>query len=448
MEDPSIVLVEPSVVCLDSLPVTLSLLGGDLTPAMHNLTGEPELVLPRITLSRMRDRFGEAPTSPEVFVVQEQTHVRWTTPEQMELDLTPSMGLMPGLYAATVTNPDGSSHTLANAILLVDPPDIDSIEPDRGCAAPLVDLTVTVTGGPFYVEGEYTPVLHFEPGAASYLATGVDSCTELDVQSRTFRACSSLTFRILWDYLVLEATGTRSFVVSGLPGGGCDALSPLTFDLLPCPRITSISPPLACTNEADRSFTIEGSGFVFDPSDPPVIDAGFAVVDVTSMDGCRDFTGSTRVCDSLEFVLPARPIEEIELVDVLVENIVSNDCCPPESTLLVLAPPPIAHSPTHEVDPGSSLPTIWVNGTFIRYEGIHPTITFGTDAPIPVDEIHYCDPMIGVPALATICLSFNTRVPLHLLEPGATIPFSITNPPPAGCSSTSDTQMHISEVGP
>jgi hypothetical protein len=446
MEDPSIESVEPSLICLDSLPATIEIGGDGMQPVAHNLLGEPELVLPAISLVRVRTERGEPVGVQEVVEIPadaggEEPPFRWYSEELLQVDLLSAHGLRPGLHSITVQNPDGTTHTLTGALLLHRTPDIESVEVEV-TSTPARALRITLTGGPFLLGPGSGPLLSLEGEDLSYPPVSTSDCASLAVQSVEIETCGSVVYELPGTMLDEDISG-RPFRVAPFGESACTAHHDEGIDLAPCPAITSVEPRIVCAAEGDRSIAIHGTSLTFGVDVDPMVQVGDDLLEPT-LESCTA-SGGERTCSTLTLAYPAAEVDEIETLEVRITDLVMEDHCLEPVAELSLAPPPAILEPDHGIEHDVSPSVIWVNGTFLMWEAALPLISFGGEEPGPVDDIYYCDYLTGMVGEASICRTILATVPAHLVVPGALIPFTVTAAPPIGCTSAVTGTVTVSE---
>ena len=447
MDEPSIEQVSPPVVCLDALPEEITIRGSGLQPVVHNLLGEPEVVLPAISLVRIRDGRGEPVNPQEVFVIPadptgEVPPYRWLSDEMLQIDLLDSHGLRSGFYSLTVENPDGTINTLPEALLLHGIPDIDTVDAEV-TPAPDRSLVVTVEGGPFYTTAASWPLFFFDGMPVSYIPARTRGCRSVAVQTMEVETCDAVEYVLPSTVLLEEDLADRPFFIAPFMEAACLSRHREGIDLAPCPVITSVEPRITCPREESRTVTITGTSLTFRLDADPMVAMGTDLLEPT-LDGCEEGPG-TRTCTSLAFDVPITEIDEVTSLDVGITDLVMEEHCLDPVARLSLAPPPQILVPDHDIEHDVSPATIWVNGEFLMWEGALPLVSFASEEPEPVDDIYYCDYLTGMVGETSLCTTILATVPAHLVTPGATIPFTVAQAPPIGCTSTVTGTVTVSE---
>jgi hypothetical protein len=435
-EKPVIESVEPALVCLDSLPARVTIRGSGFRPVVHDMIGESSIVLPRITLTRYRSDDVRVVPFREYEIqgseVGEEIGVHWHSDELMQFDLTTSLGLEPGLYALEVENPQGDADMMYGALLAVRKPRITTVYPDYGCTSPRENWSLFVSGGPFIMRDGLLPIMFFEAGAWAYWATEAIDCLAFD--DTTMSSCSKLRFGFVRRYLSDEEGGTPRVFVSSLPGGGCYGSSETTVELVGCPKLTSVSPDIACLAQEERLVTLSGRGLVFEGGVTPRVWTGYRHIEDTTLLDCEPAPGGT-TCSSVEFHLPVRGAMEDEMINLSLLDLVRDDCCYLDPVALYVVPPPRVESSSGSLDPFRPPETVSFVGRYITYESLLPVVSFNDEPPQPALGVEDCEPLEGTEGVARSCTMLEALLPEHLVEPGAILEVRVTNPDPVGCTS-------------
>ena len=168
----------PSLVCREQVTSAVTLTGAGLSPlAIDGATGEPRLALPEVSLHRTEDLSGAPVTDPPVVLDDDPATaaVSWSDATTMGLSLAPELGLPPGLFAVTVTNPNGGSATLAAALTTVSRPLLAAVTPASFSRQAAQELTLTGAG--FIRIGGELPTIGI--GSDALVATALDGCRPL-----------------------------------------------------------------------------------------------------------------------------------------------------------------------------------------------------------------------------------------------------------------------------
>ena len=211
---PTVSAVTPQVACGDQKMTTVMISGQALSPLDDlNLT-KPQLELPQVTLTRVKDITG-APASDVVTVPNDPTHPelgdeQWTSQQAMSFEVCPPgvcgaatpkqtdyASLPTGLYTITATNRNGHAASLPSTLTIVPLPTLDSTIPDLLCEDK--DNTVTLSGDFFLrINGTIgTLVINDPAGAKSLTPSALDDCRPLPAATGlTLEACRKATVTI------------------------------------------------------------------------------------------------------------------------------------------------------------------------------------------------------------------------------------------------------------
>lgn len=247
--------VQPDVVCSEQFPaegLDLTVTGTNFTPLPLKLLEEPAgIELPSMALRLTHDLNGSERTEQPVEFSGSAggplaDRLTWTSNEEMHVSVDQSVGLGPGVYALTVTNPDRkSSATREAALAVIPPPRVDDLDPDALCNG-FQDQRLTLTGANFVSVDGAGPVVSFQAGsgpALHYDAESVDGCTDVPGLARAVRVCTSLSVLIPASTLPED---TYSIRVSHPAPLGCESSESPTLTVLDDgPVVFFVDPPVA-----------------------------------------------------------------------------------------------------------------------------------------------------------------------------------------------------------
>ncbi len=253
---PEVAGVDPSLVCTEQLDTTVTIDGSELSPTVFDsLTEDERAVLPQITLRRTADLEGNAVDGEAVVVPdsEEGGVVRWTSSTEMEFDITPELGLEPGVYDITVANPAGHADTLERAIGAVPRPVIDEIEPEAMCVEQEAQSFEVRGSGFLEVDGEEPEV---EVNGQVYAPDAMDSCAEIAVPGGGVQSCSSLTVTIPEDDL---EPGIYDVAVRNPDPAECRSSDEARLEITPAPEVEQASPLSLC--RGGGTINVQGDHF-------------------------------------------------------------------------------------------------------------------------------------------------------------------------------------------
>jgi hypothetical protein len=369
VESPEVKLSDatPDLVCTKQLTVDVTISGDGLRPmAAKTLTPPAELALPSIALARTLDIDGnksdgtvtlrDDPTKPA------DSYVHWDSEQQMRFRVDPALGLAPGLYDLTVTNPDKlHSATLAGALLAVPPPTATAATPDLFCDAQ-ADQVLTITGTGFLKVGDNLPVVRV--GDKDFPASAVAGCKDLPgkLDEGAVQSCTELTVTVTEGAL---APGAYDVLVSNPGSASCATTEPIRVVVVPPPAIAMLSATSLCDAQADQMLTLTGTGFLKVGKALPAVAIGDQVFTPVSAGGCTEvegpFTeGKVETCTSLAIVIPKGTFTA-GTYPVKVTNPPPANCASGEMVTLAVNDPPVVT----DVTPGS----VCAGGSKLQIDG-------------------------------------------------------------------------------
>jgi hypothetical protein len=231
--------LEPDLICNDQFPpggVLVTVIGDGFTPMpLRAVEGPAQAELPQIALQRGRALDGmDAGGDPVVFSgVAGQSNadkLGWESEERMSLAFDESNRLEPGLYAVTVTNPDGkNAATLPIGLAVVPPPRVESVLPTSLCNG-FQEQTFTVNGDHFIKIGEDVPTVEFEgSGAPPLPAEEMSDCVEVEGLSEPVQICRSITTTVPADSV---EPGEYRVIVTNPKSARCASTDAVTVKVL------------------------------------------------------------------------------------------------------------------------------------------------------------------------------------------------------------------------
>jgi hypothetical protein len=241
---PEVTGVEPNLICTAQQDQIVTIEGSGFSPAVvDGLEDSPQVMMPRVFLASAG---GEVEVPPEHVALPDGdrsgTALQLTLPAGF---LDPSEpGQDAQVYDIRVQNSNENDGTLADALTVVPPPEILSIDPDNGPAGSPVDVTLTGTG--------------FRDG----MTITLDANPPVEGQDVTVASSTEAT--ATFDLEGVEP-GTYSVTVTNTDGcsftleDAFTVVSPIAFDLV------GIEPPFGCTCERTSVTITSDDGFVSTP---------------------------------------------------------------------------------------------------------------------------------------------------------------------------------------
>ena len=289
---PAVSGVEPRLVCAEQIETTVTIDGSALSPTVFDsLTDEERAILPQIDLTRSTDLRGESVEGSPIRIPDSEAggQVRWTSATHMDFDVTPDLGLEPGVYDITITNPSAKSDTLALAIGAVPRPVIDDIEPLAMCVAQAAQSFAISGSGFLSVDGELPEV---DVGDQTYVADSLDDCADLAVPGGGVESCS--TAHVTIPEGALEP-GTYPVVLRNPAPAQCASSDEAELEITPPPELFAVDPSSA---QADTEVEVSLTGAAFQSgmtitldADPPVEGQDVVVASATEASATFDLEG-------------------------------------------------------------------------------------------------------------------------------------------------------------
>ncbi|MBI5478385.1 MAG: IPT/TIG domain-containing protein [Deltaproteobacteria bacterium] len=433
---PQVAGLDPALVCTEQLTTTVTLTGAGLSPlAIDALTKDPKLALPSITLRRTADldgaAVGDAPvTIPDDPADPAHSRVRWLSQTSMTFEVYPELGLQPGTYEITVRNGNGRSFTAAAVLGAVPPPVLESVEPDLVCVAQGA-RSLTLTGRYFLRVGDTLPGVQID--GRDYTADGVSGCTAAPGPQAGAQLCTQATVTVPEDDL---APGAHDVVLHNPAPAGCASTEAVTIAIVPPPALTSVEPDLICTSKGDVVLTLTGTGFVRVGADLPTVTIGTTDLTPDTMSGCAPIAGTLTGAESCTgmTVTVATGGFAPGSYPVTVTNPPPAGCTSTEPVTIAVVGPPSLQGVVPDLVCAANENVLTLTGTgFITMGAVLPTITIGSQS-FPADSASGCTDIAGTLTGAQACTTLTVTVPADALAPGA-YGVTVTNPPPADCSS-------------
>lgn len=446
--------VAPDLVCVEQLTTQVVLTGNGFTPMpSKTLEKAPELLLPKIALSRKQDLSGAAASGtaniPDDPAAPSKSLVHWTSEQSMAFQVTPDLALAPGLYDVVVTNPDGvHATTFAGGLAAVPRPTITAPSPDILCDAES-DQTVVLTGTTLLQVGSTLPMVHM--GANDFPATKVGGCSSVPGTHAEgqVQSCTSATFVIPKGACT---PGVYPITLTNPAPANCVSTDPISITVVAPPTVAAIAADLVCDAQGDQTMTVTGTGFLQLGSvlKPTVMigDTAFAPATVGS---CSPIAGSfvegaAQTCTTMTFVIPLGSLPAGDY-PVVVVNPAPADCKSLEAVTLHIAPPPTlaAVAPLAICDAQNNQIVTIAGANFLQVGALLPMVTIGTVVATPTQATG-CVPVAGTftEGAAQECAGLVVGVPKGTFAKGI-YPVAVRNPDPAGCVSKETVSLTVDD---
>ncbi len=254
--------VDPNLVCNEQLTTPVAITGTGFSPLPVDTATEPaRLELPNISLTRTKDLAGAAamgmeqdiPDDPETQMGQ----VRWTSQTAIGFDVTESLMLEEGVYQLAVENPNRHRAQFDDALVVVPPPELESVEPMAICTDQF-DVMLEVTGTGFLEVGMNRPMIEVRNTTTTktYTPSMMTGCMDLPAPANTAKRCTGMIFTVPRQDLPV---GTYMVTITNPPPAACATTEAVTLEVVPPPDLTDTMPSRICTGGG--SLNLLGSGF-------------------------------------------------------------------------------------------------------------------------------------------------------------------------------------------
>jgi len=445
----------PGFTCNEQLDTWIELRGADFSPLAVDVIStdkDPRLVLPTVKLARASSPEGE--DDGESFEVvlsatpDETTQVRWFSPTLMSFRISPDLMLPAGVYDVTVSNANGESVTREGAFGVMPRPEVAEVREDLQCIAQ-GERPLTVGGDHFLVRGDERPTVHI--GDQDYPVAAAGDCRSLAAVFGTYQFCRTLDITVGQGDMV---DGAHDVSVSNIPPGGCDSLpgeDGVRFFVVPPPAAADIQREPICAEQLDYAMMeVTGTNFLKITVDGeerlPAVTVGAQTFAGASVGGCSPLDGpvheAAEVCTSVVFAVAAGELPAGEL-PVTVANPLPAGCDSTEAVGLTVLPPPtlagIAPQPICTAQ-GDNVMTLTGAG-FATVDGAEPTVTIGANTY--TGTASDCTVVEGPAIPVQSCTTLAITVPQGDFPDSGSFEVSVTNPDPAGCTTTETVSLVI-----
>ena len=459
-------MVSPEAVCAEGKSTLVAIKGQALSPLNDSNLNTSLLELPQVTLERTQDLTGAAVSDSVVVPNDPQKpsagDEEWTDQQDMAFTVCPPgtcstqtppltdyTNLPTGLYSIQVQNRNGKSTTLPNALTLVPKPVVTRVDADLLCEDK--DNDVTITGDWILrVNGMLGFLDIGGSGGKSFPITAVGNCRKLPSASDiTVEACTTATVHIPGGSF---QQGTYPISARGPSPVDCastqDTNAPVTITFVRSPKLLSVVPDLICDAQMDRDITLNGADFLTVDGTNPVIHVGTKDYAPTTVSGCQSVTGPglrevVQQCTTLTFTIKKGDLDAMNY-GVTVTNPKPADCTTMPAVDLTVVPPPVLTSVMPDLACDAQGPeTVTLVGSGFLYITANgstsgPMVTLmggGVSMMLPAKPVSASCTMVTGPTENPVLSCAMVTVSVSGLPPGA-YGFNVTNPEPAGCSST------------
>lgn len=442
--------LEPGVICGAQLVTEIALHGENFSPIVIDVPGGPKTALPSVLLTRSKKLDGSESTPESILFSgspDDLTNVdklSWKEGSQMTLTIDQALalgegenGALPvGMFDIQVTNPNENNAQDVGVLGVVDKPTLQAPSPGITCVAQ-GDRTITLSGTTILEIERAAPKLEVEGVDTPFDVTELTDCTNIAHDKVKAKFCETAQVTLAQGSV---EPGYPSVTLKNPETAACSSEETINLRVVPPPVINRVVAPLACVAQADRTFTIEGDGFLVIDDALPALTVGGEVFAVESAGDCEALETmghSVETCKELVFTVaedalsPGSP-------EVVVTNPDPAGCSASNGVALTIVPPPtVKDVAPNLVCVAESERSVTVSGKdFLIVEGEVPRVDVG-GTRIEADHVVAG----GCKTLTVDGLKVETCDTLELtLAEGGLSPqvadVQVTNPDPAGCSDT------------
>ncbi|PJB35644.1 MAG: hypothetical protein CO108_25080 [Deltaproteobacteria bacterium CG_4_9_14_3_um_filter_63_12] len=338
-----------------------------------------------------------------------------------------------------LTNPEpaGCSSSTSTGLVLVPTPILSDVQPPLICVDD-TDQQLEFSGSGFIFVDGVPPTVAFDGVdlPAADVTQPTTGCETLPVEGLAVQRCASILVNIPQGS---QQPGSPVISVTNPDPAGCSAAAPDLLTIVEGPKILFIAPPLVCTDDSARTLTITGTGFLtIGGANPEVVIDG-NVVTVDTVSGCAPVAANgltVESCTGIDVTIAQGSLSEGNPL-VIINNPTPAGCSTISTTALVVPPALTIAS----AEPATICQTlagtldVTVRGTgFLRVDGADFEVQV-EGVPVVPSSITDCTALtvdgLTVDSCDTFVISVNAAA-----YPVGGVAFSVTNPAPSGCAST------------
>ncbi len=353
-----------------------------------------------------------------------------------EGELTLPQGFLDeGYPELIVNNPETAACSSRDNINLrvVPPPEIDRVAPPLACVAE-EDRQVVIEGAGFLrIDGQIPNVTI---GDVTATVSGTSGCASLETMGHEVETCDTIIASIASGSL---GAGDHEVVVTNPDPAGCSGSASAVFTVVPPPDVSSVDPVLVCVNDGERAIEVQGSDFLTIDGTVPEVMLGDVVIDPSRVaaQNCQEVAVNETDVTTCSSLLVTIAQDELSAGnhDVSVRNPDPAGCSDTEPELLsVVEGPSLTEAAPALACAADGSRDIVLTGSFLQIESELPAVQFnGTDAT--VSGLSDCSEAMVNGLNAQRCNTLTATALQGSLGSGA-VDVTITDPAPAGCSST------------
>jgi hypothetical protein len=237
----------PGYTCTSLPEATITVRSANFSPLVVDLLDEersPSVRLPEVKLRRTATIEGEAQAGAEPIALrsserEEDSDVRWISPEELRLRLTDSMALEPGIYDVSVTNANGNTTLAPSAFGVLPQPSLTSLAPELTCVAQ-GSRSIELRGDHLLMRGDERPVISLN--GQDYRPNSMGEGRDLGAVFGGAQVCRVANIEI--PAAALDA-GIYTFGVTNPDPAACSLdpnAAPVRLAIAPAPTVSSIAP--------------------------------------------------------------------------------------------------------------------------------------------------------------------------------------------------------------
>lgn len=216
--------------------------------------------------------------------------------------------------------------------------------------------------------------------------------------------------------------------------------------LVPEPELTAATPNLVCLAQGPRTVVMAGTGFLRLDGRDAVVEIGdlAAPFALTAFSGCVDIPHpgvDAALCTGADMVLATDsvPVGEHGLT---VQNPETAACESLDDIRLRVVPPPVIEivEPPAECTAQGTQDVVIVGTGFLQIDGVLPAVTLD-GAPIESVGVEGCQDLPTQHHTVASCTRLTVTLPVEATAAPRKPTLVVTNPDPAGCTSTTSTEL-------
>lgn len=345
---------------------------------------------------------------------------------------------------------------------VVPPPSLSAARPALACAAEGAREVVLQGSGLLVIDGA-TPTVSMQNSAGEAVAlelsvpeltqSGEANCASLETQGHQVMDCREVLVVVPQENP--EAPYRPRLTLTNPEPAGCSGSTEVDLVLVPDPTLAAVVPPAACTAQEERTFVLEGTGFLgVDAGDGqerlPLVTLDGDAYEVTALEGCQalEVVGAqVRWCSAAMVRVPAGALPVapgmFHQPEVVLTNPDPAGCSVTQGALLTLAPPPVVESaePSLLCNAQGERELRLSGSGFLSVDGALPALTVGGDAAT-ITALEDCQalPVDGLEVMQ--CATATATVPLDAgsVEDATLV---LTNPEPVGCAGANEAALTL-----